>query len=691
MHLKLSKRVLAIAALFTSLTFSQTAVVNLAFAADINAGAPCDQLWDSGRETSTNKPLMCLPINQNDLTQLVFKLDTSTFPPALEPDGVIAFGRTCPESLGKFEKDSHGYQLECIDAKNREANNLIWYSQEIADSILSGLPLAKPTPKPLPSNNVVINISPSPEPEISPTSEAIDNAAPAPKIDDPTEAKIVINKKIRDITVTGATAIALAISGHSMAMGGMNSASSASGNNPTQPNRQNSPSPKDLFSTEAETRKRKRNEGTAFSESEEEAEANKEVPSAEYLPKFRNFEDRVSANSIFFSEVIADGNYLRVYKWWLNLVVYVAAICFGYLSFLNKSPLDILPNNNWLLLMVAFGLFEAAAGFLFAVTFVLLELSHVGIPSLNFAITQFVLIMVAIIPNFVGSAIRPMDRVRAQSGSKKNEQWDYLWNKATDVALSSIVSAWVGFHAVHTVRFFAYNEEQLSKEIMESKVTLSISLLLVVVLLRQYIQFLTYEKVGLRERRYYLEPREPQSKQTKKKTELIRLLLRLFVSIFLIQDLFKKFGLRFDSRELKSVELLLVSISVGLLITLPEVLKLIAPESKDRSSKYYFLNFKNSTKTFLLIMVSWLINFLWPDDIDQRNIETVAAVTIIALILLVIFFSVVEVFVKRKEDQDDWWTRPPFNKFPFKVLYYLGAIFMFSIFVAKAFELTPFN
>ena len=142
-----------------------------AMAANPVAGDACDKLWGSVLEEGTNKPLICAPLIKKDLNNLAFRVDTSEFPPALETPGAIAFGRSCPDSLGIKEKDGHGNLVECLILEARSTDKQIWYSDVIAQSILNGTPIPKlkPTPSPEPKVTETEPAMPSPSPEVTPT------------------------------------------------------------------------------------------------------------------------------------------------------------------------------------------------------------------------------------------------------------------------------------------------------------------------------------------------------------------------------------------------------------------------------------------------------------------------------------------------------------------------------------------
>lgn len=602
------------------------------------AGGPCTQLWSSTLDDVTGNPLICMPVNPNNYDLLQFKIDSSQYPPSLDAPGATAFGRTCPSSLGVKTSDLHGNVVECKVVQG----NQIWYSDAIANSILTGTPIPKPKPAPSPIQSQVASPdpTPSPEPEISPT------VAPLPVEEELISQQPEVTRKAVEILKVSAGAIALAMGSHAVAAstptpGGDSSA-------PREPR-----SPRDLITTEVENRRRRKSETFA------------EVSLGGFLSNLRKFFLAVAKRSILAYEILSDGNYLRVRSVWWTRFLYFIAISYGVFLSAHTSG-KILPHEFGLIGLVALGLIDATAGVFSVLTYLITQFVTEG-SNINFTKELLILfLMMAVVPNFVGSAIRPMDRDKEFDNSKEG----FLWNKTTDVALTSMVSAWVGHQVITGIEFIGGGDGPVETWIV-------MSIFLAVALLRHLIQYKTISNPVLKERRRQLEVSSEEIGEPSPLIRLSSLLLRVVVTNLILLKILEVGKIPAENSTWLGTFAL--SFSVSLVLAFSEIVKFFSGGPSKRSDRLGFLNIQSPTKLFLIIALDLSFKLLWRDG---KTPESGAAIVMFALVGMITFFGVTEAFVKRKPNQNDWHTKPPY-----KYLYYLISVAFLGVLVAYSFDL----
>ena len=598
---------------------------------------------------------MCLPVNLNDQKVLEFKEDISQFPPALETPGVIAFGRTCPDSMGVVEKDSHGNQLTCQTLPGDPSNSLIWYSEIIASSILTGIPIPK-SPSPTPQISTVIEPSPSPEVSATPVEKI-----PEPNLksnqEDPKATQKKIQKNLKDIATTGAVAIASALAGHAVSTQIGSSASSSQA--PQSPSRQ-TPTSKEIYFPETESRRRRKKEFLN----------NSKEPKRDNFGNLRVRHRAAAKFSVFLYEVLSDGNYLRSINIRLNQLLYSIATIIGILAFFNQNENFSIPEPLFIGAFVALGLLDATAGLIAASLFALLSLPHALATSAHSVIVLITLIFIAIIPNFIGSSVRPFDRDRSAYINRRPSDEEpvnsFLWDKTTDIALGSLIAAWVGAHAIHTIEIFAYSNtsnEQLKELLTHSNNPVQATILLICVMLfRHTINSYALNQGKLKDKRKEMELDSSEIEEPSRNRTLAKITIQWALTSYLLNSFFNllfKLETETQINNQNRWNNFFFAGSISALFILPELVKVFRGNPEARSDKFSYLNLQNSSKIVLLIGISSVIEKFDPEYAKHT-------LQIYLLFGLLIFFSLTEVFIKRKENPHVW------HKFGLKkYLYYL--------------------
>jgi hypothetical protein len=603
-----------------------------AMAANPVAGDACNKLWGSVLEEGTNKPLICAPLIKNDLNNLAFRVDTSEFPPALETPEAIAFGRTCPDSLGIKEKDGHGNLVECLILEVRRTEKQIWYSNVIAQSILNGTPIPKlkPTPSPEPKVSETEPAMPSPSPEVTPTE------VPSVSHEDEDQEVESTKKRTIEMFTLGAGAIAIAMGSHAVA-----TVQGAVNTNPTQPSAPSEPrSPKDLLVTEVEARRRKKSE--TFNQ----------LTIGSFLSKLRKFFLAVARKSILSYEVISDGNYLRVYSVWLTRTLYSISMIYGLYIGSSQQISEI--TLSPLIIMVMIGLLDASAGFLAAFSYIAISM-FLGLSDINtqdkfifLLLKVLLLIMLVIVPNFIGSSMRPMDRDPNDYKVNKN----FYWDKLTDIVLTSVVSSWVGSEVIKGFLFFQSIEVTFHEKIS------AFLIFFTVCLIRHGIQLQTFRDSELKAKRKELEISRDEIGEPTILVQSVSILLKLIVTTLVVFKILNSYGVQKELNSSGNLKTFLISTVISGLFFISDILKFFSKGPEARSNRLGFLNLQSPIKLLIILLAQKGIAFLWHTG---DSLKPSIATSIYIIVLLVTFFGVIEVYVKPRGKKNDKQSEEPYT------------------------------
>jgi len=186
-----------------------------------------------------------------------------------------------------------------------------------------------------------------------------------------------------------------------------------------------------------------------------------------FFPRFALF---ISHYSPLVARTTSDGSYLRAIFGGNSLVLLPLAFLLGVKALFDTGTQAMAPTLVTVLAIVIVAIFDATAGALAASIFLIGTLLSGNITSRSEALTVLGVMALFVAPALLASAIRPLRRLVFDR--------DELWERATDYALTILLTGWIVVKMVNALNGLAGVQLAITYQAMAIGVCASISILI---------------------------------------------------------------------------------------------------------------------------------------------------------------------------------------------------------------------
>ena len=253
--------------------------------------------------------------------------------------------------------------------------------------------------------------------------------------------------------------------------------------------------------------------------------------------------------------------------------------------------------------------------------------------------------------------------------------------RSTDVALGSLISGWIGFHAIQILQVFvSVSAHDRKYSVIPRDHLLSVTLVLILVAsVRRVLEIFVLNNPRTRDKRIFLILDWKELREERSKLRLLWVFVRFVVTASFIYRFFILLSL--TNANLSHLAAAIFAIAFSLISVTPEFIKSYQStrgfDPETRSTKLHLLNFKGSMKLFIVILVSTIAKHFESESGKY-------ALLIYVVFALSALFTILEVFFKRTEKQEQL-------NINFPLIYYPGGVLVFLVILCNVFSIGFFS
>ena len=230
----------------------------------------------------------------------------------------------------------------------------------------------------------------------------------------------------------------------------------------------------------------------------------------------------LSSRSPMLTRIVADGTYLQSLVGIFSLALPITGFVLGVKTADSTDlAISLVPTSVVLAISImSIGIFDSLAGFVAVIAYGIFTIVVGGIDSVSDVRTLLGLSLLWFTPILIAGAIRPLRRAKSD--------WD-LWERITDIVVSTLISGWAIKGIVLALDGFAHEKTVLAPHADEIAL-IGAGLIMVRYLLEEFTSRYTPERLE------YLTPPKLMSQDFDK--FLITLLVRTLIFIFFMAGFF---------------------------------------------------------------------------------------------------------------------------------------------------------